>query len=307
VKPSTTGSGVVGSSSVLTDADKQNYYTSDGIAGYIYEGDDSGSKTIAADGSTVVTVSFKEAKNIACKIKSTIDGAVADEMTYGNFEGKSCSVPYYQFILKDGRLYEADVENNEYNLHFVMDGKDKEIEYRPTSFTNVVYFSEAEDIAGMKWSESANANIRCSFGAGAYNDGEAPVHAATLPAGVYRISAQVWGNTGETLKVALGENVLACETTGSRVAYIADFTINEETDLMIPVCGNGSKMLDWFFVQKIGDVEPAKDLYIIGSGTPSDWTTTTPMTLNAETNAYEYELTLSGKSYFAIGDAAFTD
>ena len=307
VKPSTTGSGVVGSSIVLTDADKQNYYTSDGIAGYIYEGDDSGSKTIAADGSTVVTVSFKEAKNIACKIKSTIDGAVADEMTYGNFEGKSCSVPYNQFILKDGRLYEADVENNEYNLHFVMDGEDKEIEYRPTSFTNVVYFSEAEDISGMHLSQSANANIRCSFGMGAYNDGEDPVYAATLPAGVYRISAQVWGNTGETLKVALGENVLACETTGSRVAYIAEFTINKETDLMIPVCGNSSKMLDWIFVQKIGDVEPAKDLYIIGSGTPSDWTTTTPMTLNAETNAYEYELTLSGKSYFAIGDAAFTD
>ena len=307
VKPSTTGSGVVGSPIVLTDADKQNYYTSDGTAGYVYESDDSGSKTIAADGSTVVTVSFKEAKNIACKIKAMIGDAVADEMTYGNFEGKSCSVPYNQFILKDGRLYEADVENNEYNLHFVMDGEDKEIEYRPTSFTNVVYFSEAEDISGMHLSQSANANIRCSFGMGAYNDGEDPVYAATLPAGVYKISAQVWGNTGETLKVALGENVLACETSGSRVAYIAEFTINEETDLMIPVCGSSSKMLDWIFVQKTGDVEPAKDLYIMGSGTPYGWDNTTPMTLNAETNAYEYELTLSGMSYFAIGDAAFTD
>ena len=307
VKPSTTGSGKPGDPITLSDTEKQNYYTSDNTAGYIYESDDSGSKTIAADGSTVVTVSFRKAKVMTCKINAMIDGDVADKMTCGDFEGKTTSVSYHQFILKDGRLYEADVENNEYNLHFVMDGTDQEIEYRPTSFTNVVYFSEAEDIAGMKWSESANANIRCSFGAGAYNDGEAPVYATTLPAGIYRISAQVWGNTGETLKVELGENVLACETTGSRVAYIADFTINEETDLMIPVCGNSSKMLDWIFVQKIGDVEPAKDLYIIGSGTPSDWTTTTPMTLNAETNAYEYELTLSGKSYFAIGDAAFTD
>ena len=307
VKPSTTGSGKPGDPITLSDTEKQNYYTSDGSAGYVYESDDSGSKTIAADGSTVVTVSFREAKVMTCKIKAMIDDAVADEMTCGDFEGKTTSVSYHQFILKDGRLYEAADENKEYNLHFVMDGTDQEIDYNPTSFTNVVYFSEAEDISGMSWSQSANANIRCSFGTGAYNDGEAPVYVATLPAGVYRISAQVWGNTGETLKVALGENVLACETTGSRVAYIAEFTINEETDLMIPVCGSSSKMLDWIFVQKTGDVEPAKDLYIIGSGTPSEWSTTTPMTLNAETNAYEYELTLSGMSYFTIGDAAFTD
>ena len=307
VKPSTTGSGKPGDPITLSDTEKQNYYTSDNTAGYIYESDDSGSKTIAADGSTVVTVSFRKAKVMTCKIKAMIDDAVADEMTCGDFEGKTTSVSYHQFILKDGRLYEAADENKEYNLHFVMDGTDQEIEYNPTSFTNVVYFSEAEDISGMRWSESANANIRCSFGAGAYNDGEAPVHAATLPAGIYRISAQVWGNTGETLKVELGENVLACETTGSRVAYIAEFTINEETDLMIPVCGSSSKMLDWIFVQKMGDVEPAKDLYIMGSGTPYGWDNTTPMTLNTETNAYEYELTLTGMSYFAIGDAAFTD
>ena len=307
VKPSTTGSGKSGDPITLSDTEKQNYYTSDGTAGYIYESDDSGSKTIAADGSTVVTVSFREAKDMTCKIKAMIDGAVADEMTCGSLEGKTTSVSYHQFILKDGRLYEAADENKEYNLHFVMDGSDQEIEYNPTSYANVVYFSEAEDISGMHLSQSANANIRCSFGMGAYNDGEDPVYVATLPAGVYRISAQVWGNTGETLKVALGENVLECETTGSRVAYITEFTINKETDLMIPVCGNSNKMLDWIFVQKTGDVEPAKDLYIMGSGTPYGWDNTTPMTLNTETDAYEYELTLTGMSYFAIGDAAFTN
>ena len=307
VKPSTTGSGKPGDPITLSDTDKQNYYLSDNSAGYIYESDDSDSKTIAADGSTVVTVSFREAKDMTCKIKAMIDGAVADEMTCGSLEGKTTSVSYHQFILKDGRLYEAADENKEYNLHFVMDGSDQEIEYNPTSYTNVVYFSEAEDISGMHLSQSANANIRCSFGMGAYNGGEDPVYVATLPAGVYRISAQVWGNTGETLKVALGENVLECETTGSRVAYITEFTINKETDLMIPVCGSSSKMLDWVFVQKTGDVETAKDLYIMGSGTSYGWDNTTPMTLNTETDAYEYELTLSGMSYFAIGDAAFTN
>jgi hypothetical protein len=56
-------------------------------------------------------------------------------------------------------------------------------------------------------------------------------------------------------------------------------------------------------------VEPQTEpteFYIMGTGTDNGWSGTTAMTLNSETNAFEYEATLTGESYITFGDAAFT-
>ena len=53
--------------------------------------------------------------------------------------------------------------------------------------------------------------------------------------------------------------------------------------------------------------EPAlEQFYIMGTGTENEWNGTTAMTLNSETNAFEYEVTLTGESYITFGDAEFT-
>ena len=55
-------------------------------------------------------------------------------------------------------------------------------------------------------------------------------------------------------------------------------------------------------------VEPElTEFYIMGSGTENEWDNTTAMTLNEETDAFEYELTLTSTGYITFGDAAFTD
>ena len=55
-------------------------------------------------------------------------------------------------------------------------------------------------------------------------------------------------------------------------------------------------------------VEPElTEFYIMGSGTENEWDNTTAMTLNEETDAFEYELTLTSTGYITFGDVAFTD
>ena len=55
-------------------------------------------------------------------------------------------------------------------------------------------------------------------------------------------------------------------------------------------------------------VEPElTEFYIMGSGTENEWDNTTAMTLNEETDAFEYDLTLTSTGYITFGDVAFTD
>ena len=55
------------------------------------------------------------------------------------------------------------------------------------------------------------------------------------------------------------------------------------------------------------DPDPVEKFYIIGSGTPNLWSTTTEMTFNTETAAFEYTIEDTGTLYFTFGDAEFTD
>ena len=47
-------------------------------------------------------------------------------------------------------------------------------------------------------------------------------------------------------------------------------------------------------------------LFIMGTGTPGDWSATTELTFNEATQAFEYTATVTGDTYLTFGDAAFT-
>ena len=63
----------------------------------------------------------------------------------------------------------------------------------------------------------------------------------------------------------------------------------------------------WTIAYEGGSTPELTEFYIMGTGTENEWTGTTAMTLNSETDAFEYEATLTGESYITFGDAAFTD
>ena len=184
---------------------------------------------------------------------ATSNGTVLAEGTAN--EGETISVPYPQYELVDGTLYTKAATGKEYNYSFVVNEETNEVlEYTPTNITNVVYFSEAENIDGMTPSNGGNANIRCSMSNGAYLGGEENVVVTNLEAGNYKIVAQMWGNAGATATISCGEASLACETKGYIISYTSDvITVSEPTNVEIAPFGGNGKVLDWVYIVKVED------------------------------------------------------
>lgn len=242
---------VPGTEVVISDVDKANVVV-DGVT-YLYVSDDSEGKTVAEDGSTVVTVVFRVANNYSYTVNEVCGENVVNSTEGIGLESTSVKVPYHQYNLIDGVLYEKANTGNEYNHSFVLsqDAQVENLTYNATTINNVVYFSEAENIEGATANNGSNANIRCSNSYGAYFENDVTI--TTLPAGTYKVAMQIWGNAGTTFTINAGETaVLEATTVGYRDAKISEpFTLTEETTITIPAAGSNGKVIDWIYIQKV--------------------------------------------------------
>ncbi|MBQ5982244.1 MAG: hypothetical protein IJL54_08770 [Prevotella sp.] len=242
---------VPGTEVVISDVDKANVVV-DGVT-YLYVSDDSEGKTVAEDGSTVVTVVFRVANNYSYTVNEVCGENVVNSTEGIGLESTSVKVPYHQYNLIDGVLYEKANTGNEYNHSFVLsqDAQVENLTYNATTINNVVYFSEAENIEGATANNGSNANIRCSNSYGAYFENDVTI--TTLPAGTYKVAMQIWGNAGTTFTINAGETaVLEATTVGYRDAKISEpFTLTEETAITIPAAGSNGKVIDWIYIQKV--------------------------------------------------------
>lgn len=242
---------VPGTEVVISDVDKANVVV-DGVT-YLYVSDDSEGKTVAEDGSTVVTVVFRVANNYSYTVNEVCGENVVNSTEGIGLESTSVKVPYHQYNLIDGVLYEKANTGNEYNHSFVLsqDAQVENLTYNATTINNVVYFSEAENIEGATANNGSNANIRCSNSYGAYFENDVTI--TTLPAGTYKVAMQIWGNAGTKFAINAGETaVLEASTVGYRDAKISEpFTLTEETAITIPAAGSNGKVIDWIYIQRV--------------------------------------------------------
>ena len=254
IKTAVTRDGEVGASIVLEESDKEGIVYNN--QKYVYSSDDSANKTIASDGSTVVTVTFVEASKYSYTVNSSLGTVIASGEGY---EQDVIKYYYPQYELSGTDLYEAarQTVNPWYGKSFTLT-TDEQVEI--VSYTQkegiFVYYAEGENIDGATVTEKANADIRCSAGKGGFF-GENTI-LTTLPAGKYKITGNVWGNTGTTFVVKAGEDeVWTLATTGSRtVGTSEEFVLSSETDLIIVAAGDNNHMLDNIFIEKTGDVTP---------------------------------------------------
>ncbi len=251
-----------GQSIVGADVEAKAPFTEEGQKYYFAEGAET-SMTLGEDASeNVLNVAVRKAYEYNYTIKNNVNDQV---ITGVCVEEEQVKVPFRQYILADGTLYEKAAINNEYNLTIAptADNYEEALEYSASEITGVVYFSEAEEIDGMTATGSSNADIRCSNALGGYS--EEAVTATTLPAGKYKVSVQVWGNAGATITVKAGSALdFATETTGSRASATSEeFTVYGDTPVTIEGT-ESSKPLDWIYIQKTGDIElaDAPKLYI---------------------------------------------
>ena len=209
--------------------------------------------------------------NYSYLVKATINSNYHSVIAAGSAaNGQTVYVPYHEFIQIDNDLYQASDINNEYRkpvTTYNNNGTEETVNYTLNQ-QSVLLFSEAEDIEGSVPVNSNYADIRCSNACGAYFPNETVV--CELAPGHYRIWGQVWGSSGTTFSMTVGGNpVWSCTTTGSRIANDQTFQLEQFGNLVIPVVGGNTRMLDCFYIQAIFAFKEAGASYTLGSSTPN--------------------------------------
>ena len=263
IKAANERQGEVGSSIVLTNSDKDNFFNDDNTKKYIYVSDNSNSVSVDKDGNSVVTVKFHEAANYSYTIYAVAGDVSLGQIASGaDFEGETVKVPYHKYILKDNVLYMAPQGNKDDGFYRKVVSLDQNelvvnVEYSATDMKNIAFWSEAEDIAGLTSNADGAAPVRCSDGKGAFAESDAVI--AKLPAGIYRMHVGVFGNTGTNFVFKNGDNVVfeaATTGTGSELSSSL-FELTDASDIVLPAVGNGGsspKLLDYVIIEKfIGD------------------------------------------------------
>ena len=128
-----TRSGNVGESPILKSEDKEDLYNTEKTKKYIYVNDDSETKSITKDGSTVVTITYREAATYTYTVNAVgEDGNVLQTLGNGTFfEGESARAYYPKAININGKWYMND-GNKDYPTYG--------IDFKEESNANIVYY-----------------------------------------------------------------------------------------------------------------------------------------------------------------------
>lgn len=274
IKTKETRTSIVNTNATISDLDKSSFYNEDGTKKYIYVSDDAASKTIAEDGSTVVTIQFREAAKYNYTVNSNIEGYSVNGTV---FENENAKVAFPQYILKDGVLYETNKIDNrkEFNWTFAVneDNTVKTLNYKETTINNVAYYSEGENIEGLTIINGGNSAIRSSNSASAYAK-DADVVFTTLPAGKYKLTSSICdfdsGTATAEFSYKAGEKVIFTHTAkkiNSDTQTSEEFTLNESTPISLVKGGNNRQGIDFIYIQRTGDATETVSVSAVGYAT----------------------------------------
>lgn len=298
IKTAETRTGIVNQKPELESSDKDAIkVTTDGVlsAKYIYSSDDAASQTIASDGSTVITVNFREASKYTYTINA-VGGSKTVQLASGsNFEGETLSVAYPRYLLDGTDLYKKEPISNDYHQTYTLTGNLEENLTYTKDLSNVVYYKEAEDIEGMTTANGSSANIRCSMGVGGFNGGDTEVALATLPAGSYSMIASTRGSGDGSLPINIAGTKWDVQTHGYNVTETKAFTLSEEGAVTVPTGGNNKNMFDFFVIQKI-----ATPSATITSAKYATFVATGNVTIPSGVTAYTVKLDGESLTYTAL-------
>lgn len=175
----------------------------------------------------------------------------------GKYIGDVVTITYPRLWLVGTTLYSTTQDahgNGYYKWDYTLDGKDAVVEYNTTEATDVVYYSEGENIEGMTADALNNADIRCSDGKGGRSSEEQSL--TSLESGIYKLTSRVWGNSGCSYTYrAAGTDILTHTTTGALNDNNVCFNVLSGT-AAIKVQGSGTgngKVIDYVYIQKLDD------------------------------------------------------
>ena len=252
IKKQAVRQGLPSTSISLTAADKESFKNNDETIKYIYKEDNSEGATVAGDGSSVVTVVFREAAQYSYTVNAVVDGTKEPLAVGTTFEGDAVTVFYPKYINNGGTLYTKAAISNAYNYTFTPteNATVVDLEYSSTSNDNIVFFSEAEKLDGVSVYEDSYTNIRMSDGVAGYFASQTAI--VNLPAGVYTITSAT--RAGTTTFYAGSTEVGSVKSDGSFTETTsAEFTLTENTDISVSA-GSNKAYFDYVFIRKTKDI-----------------------------------------------------
>lgn len=177
------------------------------------------------------------------------------------------TIPFKKYINVEGTLYEAkpiDANGKAYSTTFTLDAdKTIDITYEPTGITNVVYFSEGENIEGaIATSAGNNMATRSSNAACGYIEND--VTLLNLPASNYIATMVCYSNSSggatQTFDFGEAENYNATITGASNwTAFTKEFSLESAKDIKWISSDAGNKNgLDFIYIQDRGEYHTYK-------------------------------------------------
>lgn len=201
IRESVIKSGVIGAPVILENTDKEDFFNDDKSMKYIYVSDDASEMIIAEDGTTVVTITFREAETYNYTINAVdAEGKQLKVLKTGsNFEGETSRAYVPKGLNVDGVWYITPGNGSypTYGYDFI-EGGTKDVAY--TIDESVDYFFEVEDMnTSRSWAARGAYPERYSNGltgrlyAGAY------AYTDAIAGGIYTITMWARNNSSSAM------------------------------------------------------------------------------------------------------------
>ena len=245
--------GNIGESVAITEADMAPIR----VEGkkYIYTSGNT-SELIAADGSTVVTLTFREAATMNYSVVSNLGTTIAEGSDY---EGETIAVGYPHYILDKGVLYECPKNDSNpwYAVSITLNEATNTatVDYSESVIANVIFVSEGEALPGATVNNGGNYSDIRSFGAAVGYAAE-DLTVTTLQPGKYTIKADLFTPTSamgsQTFKVGDKEFKLTSTNNGyHNELETEEFELTEATDVVLLAGGGNTNAIDWLYIRGI--------------------------------------------------------
>ena len=145
LKEAETRNGAIGTQPVIYESDK-DIFTIDDVT-YIYDSDDAAEQTIAEDGSTVVTIVYREARPLTYQVVAVDDNNnVLDVVAEGELlEGQSTVAYYTKAVNSEGKWYM--IAQNTSDPYYGVNIEADQMIYKTYSESDIFWFSEVEDLS----------------------------------------------------------------------------------------------------------------------------------------------------------------
>lgn len=273
LKDAETRNGAIGTVPTIYDSDKEKFTIDETT--FIYDSDDAASQTIAEDGSTVVTIIYREARPLAYQVVAVdANNTVLDVVAEGELlEGQSTTAYYTKALEYEGQWYM--IAQNPTDPYYGVTIAADEMIYKTYSASDIFWFSEVEDLKpSHSWAADGAYPSRYAKGMAKRLYRNSYFKTDAFTSGVYTVTLRARNNgknsgtldlflvdaDGNLVEGSLGtfEEWAAAEQAEKSIANV---TIPEGYAVAIfntDASYNSNLELDYIYLTRTGDLPPVE-------------------------------------------------